>query len=111
MNITFLPFIYSVLLLVNGRYFYARNDGIDRSYPGNLKDVNIAPVAKTIDGADTAKVWFKIFVKKFIDSTKCTSYQEMYKIKSIAVLQKSTSFKECPFFEETDELENELPDA
>lgn len=35
----------------------------------------------------------------------------MYKIKSIAVLQKSTSFKECPFFEETDELENELPDA
>ena len=56
MNITFLAFIYSVLLLVNGRYFYARNDGIDRSYPGNLKDVNIAPVAKAIDGADTAKV-------------------------------------------------------
>ena len=35
----------------------------------------------------------------------------MYKIKSIAVLQKSTSFKECPIFEETDDLENELPDA
>lgn len=89
MNITFLPIIYSVLLLVNGQYFYARNDGIDRSHPGNLKDVNIAPVTKAIYGADTAKVWFKIFVKKFIDSTKCTSYQEMlYKIKSIVVLQK-----------------------
>ena len=56
MSITFLPFIYSVLLLVNGQYFYARNDGIDRSHPGNLKDVNIAPVTKAIDGADTAKV-------------------------------------------------------
>lgn len=76
-----------------------------------MKDVNIASVAKAIDGTDTAKLWFKIFVKKFIDSTSCTSYQEMYKIKSIVVTQKSTSFKERPFFEETDELENEMPDA
>ena len=55
MNITYLFFIYSVLLLANGQY-NSRNDGIDRSYPEYLKDVNIPSVAKAIDGVDTAKV-------------------------------------------------------
>ena len=72
MNITYLFFIYSVLLLANGRY-NSRNDGIDRLYPENLKDVNIPSVAKAIDGVDTAKVWFNKFVQKFREFIKLKS--------------------------------------